>query len=77
MMITEIHMSLTGMMVNDNNGDDEEVQIQCDRNHDWSQIEHEYDEEFLATGASRAYQDLMTASTSNYVRRQLYRNQIN
>ena len=65
------------MMVNDNNGDDEEVQIQWDRNHDWSQLEHEYDEEFLATGASTAYENLMTTATSTYVRRQLFRNQLN
>eukprot|EP00957_Ditylum_brightwellii_P197033 15010860-Ditylum_brightwellii.AAC.1 len=65
------------MMVNENNGDDEEVQIQWDRNHDWSQLEHEYEEEFLATGVSRAYENLMTTSTSNYVRRQLFRNQLN
>eukprot|EP00957_Ditylum_brightwellii_P054153 4101641-Ditylum_brightwellii.AAC.1 len=32
------------IMFNDNNGDDEEVKIQWDRNHDWSQLEHEYDE---------------------------------
>eukprot|EP00957_Ditylum_brightwellii_P091157 6940556-Ditylum_brightwellii.AAC.1 len=52
------------MMVNNNNGDDEE-------------LEHEHDDEFLATGASRAYEDLMTTATSNYVRRQLFRNQFN
>eukprot|EP00957_Ditylum_brightwellii_P083582 6353096-Ditylum_brightwellii.AAC.1 len=65
------------MMVNDNNRDDEEVQIQWDRNHDWSQLEHEYDEELWATGASRAYEDLMNRLTSNYVRRKVFRNQLN
>eukprot|EP00957_Ditylum_brightwellii_P026200 1981733-Ditylum_brightwellii.AAC.1 len=65
------------MMVNGNNEDDEEVQIQWDRNHDWSQLEHKYDEEFLATGASIAYENLMITSKSNYGRRQLFRNQLN
>eukprot|EP00957_Ditylum_brightwellii_P057909 4390507-Ditylum_brightwellii.AAC.1 len=64
-------------MANDNNGDEEKVQIQWNRNHDWLQLEHDYDEEFLATGAPRAYEDLMNTSTSNYVRRQLFRNQLN
>eukprot|EP00957_Ditylum_brightwellii_P055675 4218027-Ditylum_brightwellii.AAC.1 len=27
-----------GMMVNNNNGDSEDMQIQWDRNHDWSQL---------------------------------------
>eukprot|EP00957_Ditylum_brightwellii_P199935 15241243-Ditylum_brightwellii.AAC.1 len=64
------------MMVYDNNGDDEEVQIQWNRNHDWSQHQHEYNEEFLATGASRDYEDLMSTRTSNYMKRQLFRNQL-
>eukprot|EP00957_Ditylum_brightwellii_P022746 1715388-Ditylum_brightwellii.AAC.1 len=64
------------MMVNDNNGDDEEVQFQWRRNHDWSQLDHGYNEKFLATGASRAYEDLMTTSTSNYVQMQLFINQL-
>eukprot|EP00957_Ditylum_brightwellii_P148850 11331986-Ditylum_brightwellii.AAC.1 len=65
------------MMVNDNNEDDEEVQIQWYRNHDWTQLKHEYDEEFLATGVSRAYEGLMSTRTSNHMRRQLCRNQLN
>eukprot|EP00957_Ditylum_brightwellii_P091565 6971828-Ditylum_brightwellii.AAC.1 len=64
-------------MVHNNNGDDDEVQIQWNRDHDWSQLEYEYDEEFLVTDASRAYDDLINTSTSNYVRRQLVRNQLN
>eukprot|EP00957_Ditylum_brightwellii_P087783 6684742-Ditylum_brightwellii.AAC.1 len=65
------------MMVNSNNVDSGHVQIQWDRNHDWSQFKHEYTEEFLTTGASRAYDDLMNASTSNYVKRQLFGHQLN
>eukprot|EP00957_Ditylum_brightwellii_P079398 6037289-Ditylum_brightwellii.AAC.1 len=34
------------MMINNNSVDFDDVQIQWDRNHDWSQLEHEYDEEF-------------------------------
>eukprot|EP00957_Ditylum_brightwellii_P093266 7102250-Ditylum_brightwellii.AAC.1 len=60
------------MMVNNNNGDGVEVQTKWDRNHDWSQLEHDYDEDFLATGASIAYKDQITITTSNYVRRQLF-----
>eukprot|EP00957_Ditylum_brightwellii_P208553 15358003-Ditylum_brightwellii.AAC.1 len=36
----------TSDIVNNNNGDSDDVQIQWDRNHDWSQLEHEYNEEF-------------------------------
>eukprot|EP00957_Ditylum_brightwellii_P111992 8540587-Ditylum_brightwellii.AAC.1 len=64
-------------MVNKNNGNDDEVQIQWGMNHDRSQLEHKYDGEFLDTGASRAYEGLMNKSTSNYVRKQLFRNQLN
>eukprot|EP00957_Ditylum_brightwellii_P198420 15120701-Ditylum_brightwellii.AAC.1 len=59
------------MMVNNINVDSNDVQIQWDRNNDWSQLEHEYDDEFLTTSASRAYEDLMNISTSNYMMRQL------
>eukprot|EP00957_Ditylum_brightwellii_P186948 14237042-Ditylum_brightwellii.AAC.1 len=31
------------MIVNNSNGDEEEVHIQWDRNHNWSQLEHECD----------------------------------
>eukprot|EP00957_Ditylum_brightwellii_P172462 13129852-Ditylum_brightwellii.AAC.1 len=37
-------------------------------------LENEYDDELLTTGASRAYEDLMNTSTSNYVVRKLFRN---
>eukprot|EP00957_Ditylum_brightwellii_P112556 8580425-Ditylum_brightwellii.AAC.1 len=65
------------MMVNNNNGGSDDLQIQWDRIHDWSQLECEHDEEFLTIGVSRAYEDLMNTSTSNYVSRQLFRTQLN